>query len=482
MNATGSLISTSGASTAAAPVSDPSIGELLRRARRAQEQAASWSQQRTDEVVTAVAWTAYQKDNARRAAETAVAETGLGRVDHQIKRQRHRILGTLRDLHGVRTVGIVDRDPRSGLAKVPKPVGVIATMVPATSPTAAVAVNSLVMLKTRNAVIFCPNPRARRASIKALAALRQTLCRLGEPEDLLQIVERPSRDLAVELMDAADLVIAAGGTSAVKRASRSATPSYGAGVGNATVIVDETASIEAAARKIAAGKTFDYGTSCSSESCVVVQRSKWDETIAALRDRGGHLCDDAERQRLRRALWPDDRTLDRSLVGRPATALAEAAAITVPETTSFLIVEGRQIGGEDPFFREKLCPVLALWSYAEFPEAVELVNRLTDAGGPGHSCGIHTANDSHVETLALACRVSRLLVNQSLGLGNSGSFENGMPFSMILGCGTWGGNISSENLTWRHCLNYTWLSTPVEGREPDADELFADHWRRYGRE
>ncbi len=454
---------------------------MLRRARRAQARVANWTQKRADEAVAAAGWAAYREDDARAVTELAAKETGMGRAGHQLERHRTRILGTLRDMDGARTVGVVERDRRLGLVKIAKPVGVAVVLTPTTSPTASVAVHALTALKTRNAAIVCPNPRSRRSSARMVEHLRRALRRIDAPEDLLQAAARPSRALADKLMAGADLVIATGGAAAVRRAATSGIPAYGAGAGNATVVVDETADVEAAARLIAAGKSFDHGTSCSSESCLVVHGSVCRELLSALGRHGGHLVSGDDRLKLRKALRPGGRALDRALAGRSAPVVAAAAGVEAPPDVRFLIVEGGEPEPGNAFCLEKLCPVLALWSYDDFAQAIERVNRLTDLGGPGHSCGIHTRSDDRVRALAEGCRTSRLLVNQSLGLANSGSFNNGMPFSVVLTCGTWGGSVSCENLTWRHWLNITWVSEPVERREPVPEDFFAEHWQRHGR-
>jgi sulfoacetaldehyde dehydrogenase len=202
--------------------------------------------------------------------------------------------------------------------------------------------------------------------------------------------------------------------------------------------------------------------------------------IALLQDRGGYLCSHEEKERLREVMWPDGTHLSPKVVGQPAEKIAELVGILNAKEIKFLLVFGEAVGAEDMFSAEKLSPVLTIWRYQMFDEAVELVANITRFSGYGHSCGIHSNNEEHILELAMRARVSRMMVNQPQTYGNSGSFDNGMPVALTLGCGTWGGNIVSENVHWKHFLNTTWVSRPIPPSIPDESVIFGNHWNKFG--
>ncbi|MCX7590913.1 MAG: aldehyde dehydrogenase family protein, partial [Kiritimatiellae bacterium] len=338
------------------------------------------------------------------------------------------------------------------------------------------------LLKTRNAVIFGAHLFARRTTGLAVEFMRAGLAKVGAPVDLVQELPKPTKERIQELMAAVDLVVATGSAALVKAAYSSGTPAYGVGAGNAVVVVDETADIADAAKKIFLSKTFDNATSCSSENSLVIQESVWDMVIRALQSHGGYLCSDEEKAKLKVVMWPDGEHLDPQIVARPARTIAEKAGLTVPEGTKFLMVLGREPVSEDIFANEKLSPVLTLWKYRDFSEAVDYVERITRKCGYGHSCGIHSRNEDHIMELALKAHVSRMMVSQPQCYANSGNYDNGMPFTMTLGCGTWGRNITSENIHWKHFLNYTWVSRPIPPVVPDEQKIFGEYWSKYGKE
>jgi len=456
------------------------LTEMLERAREAQKTVEYWSQEQVDEMVAAVGWEAYKEENARQCAKLAVEETGMGVVENKFLKQRKKTLGTLRDLHGLKTTGIVEEDRDRGIMKIAKPVGVIGVLAPVTNCTSTPSMNALAILKTRNAAIFAPHPMSRRASALAVSFMRRGLGRIGAPVDLLQCLSRPTKELSQQLISAVDLVLATGGTEAVKAAYSSGKPAYGVGQGNATVVIDETADIEDAAKKVFLGKTFDHGSSCSAENSLVVQENIWDEVLGALKRNGGYLCNSEEKARMQDVMWANGR-LNFKLAATSALNIATAAGLTMPDDTKFLMVLGEKIGQEDPFSGEKLSPVLALWKYREFGEAVDLVEKITRFCGYGHSCGIHSFDEAHILELATKTHVGRMMVRQPQSYGNSGDYTNGMPFSLSLGCGSWGGAITSENITWKHFLNYTWVSKPIDPVIPNEDLIFGDHWKKFGK-
>jgi sulfoacetaldehyde dehydrogenase len=460
-------------------MSPGNVDTAIARARQAQAEVEFWSQDRVDQMVAAVGWQAYEETNARMLSELAQRETGLGDADHLFVLHRRRVLGALRDLHGVTTVGVIEELREQGLRRLAKPIGVIAAATPATAPCSGVIGDALPMLKTRNAVVFSPNPKAQRATEATVDLLRRGLAMAGAPVDLVQCLPVLGRHHTEQLMAAADLTVAVGGAGVVARAHRSGTPAVTAGVGNSTIIVDESADLAKAAAQIALGASFNHGTSCSSESNVLVAA----EVAAAFQQhlalQGCHICDPDETARLRELLWPDGATLNRDAVGRAATTIAADAGIDLDPAvdTTALVAQGPVIRKSgrldctDPLLQEKLSPVFTLLKFTRFDRALDAVDEILSRSGQGHSCGIYTTRPDRVAQLAERARVCRVMVNQST-LGNTGSFDNGMPFTSILSCGSWGGSSESENITWRHFLNYTYISHPLPRTEPDERTIF----------
>jgi sulfoacetaldehyde dehydrogenase len=457
------------------------IKELVERARTAQKTIEYWPQEKVDLMVAAVGWELYKEENAIRCAELAVREIGVGVYADKLLKHRKKTLGVLRDLYGVKTVGVIEEDQAKGLIKIAKPVGVVAAITPMTNPTSTPSGNGLAILKTRNAVIFGAHPRAKQTTALAIELMRAGLKKVGAPEDLVQCLPEPSKEAVQALMPAVDLVVATGAGALVKAAYSSGTPAYGVGAGNACVVIDESAAIEEAARKVFLSKTFDNATSCSSENSLVIQKSVWDAMLKALQAQGGYLCSAAEKVQLQATMWPDGAHLNPKIVAQPAQAIAKMAGLKVPESMRFMMVLGAEPMAKDLYSAEKLSPVVTLWKYDAFAEAVDMIERLTRLCGYGHSCGIHSVNEAHIMELALKCHVSRMMVNQPQCYANSGNYDNGMPFTMTLGCGTWGGNITSENISWKHFLNTTWVSKPIPPVVPDENRIFGECWKVLGK-
>jgi sulfoacetaldehyde dehydrogenase len=454
---------------------------IIERARAAQEQIEFWNQSQVDEMVAAVGWQVYQRLHAEACAKLAVDETGMGIYEDKVLKHQKKTLGTLRDLHGLQTVGVIEENIAKGLLKLAKPVGVIGALTPVTNASSTITVNGLPILKTRNAVIFAPHPKAKATCELTCNYMRQGLKRVGAPEDLVQNLKEPSVEATQELMRRVDLIVATGGSAMVKVAYSSGTPAYGVGAGNSVVIVDETADLKDAAKKIYLGKTFDNATSCSSENSCIMHESIFHKMVGYFMGFGGYLCTSEEKNRLHKVMWPDGVHLSREVVGQPAIKIARLASIGVSPDTKFLMVMGEAVGAEDLFSGEKLSPILTLWKYQSFDRAVDLVKDITRYSGYGHSCGIHTTSESHMLELATRARVSRIMVRQSQCYGNSGNYDNGMPFALTLGCGTWGGNIVSENVHWKHFINTTWVSMPIEPVIPDENSIFGEHWKKFGK-
>jgi len=458
------------------------VAEVVARARAAQAQIENWDADRVQELTTAVAYAVARKDRCEELARLAVDEAGFGNYDDKVTKIQRRVLGVLSDLRDIKTVGIVEEDPERGLVKIAKPVGVVAGLVPTTGPDATPPVKALSALAGRNAIIFAAHPRSKRTTDAVVAYMREACELVGAPADLVQVLPEAKIQHTQELMKSVDLIVATGGAGMVKAAYSSGTPAFGVGVGNAVHIVDETADIADAASSIVAAKTFDYATSCLADNSVVAHDSIYDDLLARLLASGGYLCTDEEKVKLQAAMWPDSGEIPTpDVIAKSAPVIAALAGISVPDTTTFLIVSEDGVGHDHPFSGEKLSVVLALYSYSGGIEnAVQQVNDITNFQGLGHTCGIHTSSDANVDAVAFGTKTARVLVNQNLNEG-AGSGRNGLPFTLSLSCGSWGGGTTTENVNARHFVNLTWVSRPNVTRNVDADSLFAEYIEKYGR-
>jgi len=463
---------------------DAIVAPLVARARVAQRAYETWSQERVDEAVVAAGWAIVEPARNRALAERAVRDTGLGNVEDKIAKNRRKTLGLLRDLRGAKSVGIISEDRRRGLIEIARPVGVVAAITPSTNPAATPANNIVNALKGRNAIILAPSPKGAATLALLLDYVHAELDRVGAPRDLVQMLPIPvKREATFALMRAADLVVATGSQTNVRAAYSSGTPAVGVGAGNVTAIVDETADIGDAAAKIATSKAFDNATSCSSENSVIAVAPVYDALVAAFAREGGVLLDSEETRRLENEMFPEGK-LAPEVIARSAPAIAAHGGLIRPELerARFLIIEEVGVGADRPFSGEKLSPVLALYRVADFAEAAALATKLLAFQGAGHSVGLHTRKLERATELGLTLSACRVIVNQIHCFATGGSFDNALPFSLSMGCGTWGGNSISDNLNYRHFLNITRVVTPFapeDVREPADDEIFGEYRRKY---
>ena len=445
-------------------------------------QFADADQARVDEAVTAVAWSLYKPENARRLAEQAVADTGIGNAADKIVKNQRKTFGTLRDLMRVKTVGIIEPDAGNGMVKYGKPVGVVAAITPSTNPSATPVNKAMMALKGANAIVIAPSPSGWSSTNAAVQLMRAALERVGAPADLVQILPHPvSRNMTRLLMEQADLIVATGSQNNVRSAYRSGTPAIGVGAGNVPVIIDSSADLDDAAAKIAASKTFDNSTSCSSENSLVILDDVYEDAIAALERAGAWRCSAGEKALIAERLWVDG-ILNRDLIARDADVFAAGAGLADEAAASRFFLVEEEFDAESHFADEKLSLVLTVYRARDFDHAVALVTDILNVQGRGHSCGIHTADAAHPTRLAEEIDVVRVLVNQAHTFGNGGSFSNALPFTLSMGCGTWGGNSISENLNYRHFINVTNLVTVIAEDKPSEEELFGAHFAKYGRD
>ena len=448
---------------------------LLARARAAMAAVYHEDQSTVDRWCRAVAWATANEQTFGRLTRMSVDESGMGSADG-VPARRWKILGILRDALRAKSVGIIEEIPDKGLVKYAKPAGVIAGLLPVTNPLVTMVNMAINAIKCRDAVIFSPHPMSRNTALEIARVIRTALSKQGAPEDLMLCLDKPSIPLAQELMSICDLTIATGGPAMVKSAYSSGKPAYGVGAGNATIVVDETADIAEAARNTRISKTQNHGSGCSCDGNLLVEATIYDAFLAQLQEEGGYLATADDKRSLEAVMWDANghRTID--TVARAASVIATKAGIDLPAGKSFIIVTEDRIGKEHRFSGEKLSPVLAIFKYRGFDNVLQMVADIFEVGGKGHSVGIASFDDEHIHRLALMAPVSRIMVRQPNVSGNAGSFTNGMPMTASLGCGTWGGNIISENISIKHYMNTTWVSRTIPEDRPTEQELLGEFY------
>jgi len=467
------------------------IAELVARARAAQRIYETWTQAQVDTAVVAAGWAIVEPARNRELAELAVADTGVGNVEDKGRKNHRKTFGLLRDLHGARSVGVIAEDPARGIVEIARPVGVVCAITPSTNPGATPANKIINALKGRNAVIVAPSPKGWSTAARLIEFIHRQFDRIGAPRDLVQLLPAPvNKQSTAELMRLCDLVVATGSQANVRAAYASGTPAFGVGAGNVAGIVDETADVQAAADRIVRSKTFDNATSCSSENSLVIVDAVRAKMLSALKDRGAVMLADAQKATLQKLMWPEGK-LSAAVIGQSARAIAERAAavdganraawMAIAEADPrILMVAEDGVGHDHPFSGEKLSPVLAVYAARDFDEAAATVARIYSYEGAGHSVGLHSAVPERALALGLTLPVSRVIVDQAHCIATGGSFDNGLPFSLSMGCGTWVKNNFSDNMNYRHYLNITRVSRPIPEVVPSEEEIFGAFFASHG--
>ena len=462
--------------------SSSAVAALVERARAAQRVYESWSQEQVDMVVTAAGWAIIEPARNRELAELAVADTGIGNVEDKVRKNHRKTFGLLRDLRRARSVGVISEDAASGIVEIARPVGVVCAITPSTNPGATPANKIINALKGRNAVIVAPSPKGWSTGARLIEFIHAQLDRVGAPRDLVQLLPSPiNKQSTAELMKLCDLVVATGSQANVRAAYASGTPAFGVGAGNVAGIVDETADVTLAADRIVLSKTFDNATSCSSENSLVLVDAIRAPMIAALEARGAVLLNAAQKATLQALMWPDGK-LSPAVIGQSASVIAKKAGFDdiAAREPRILMVEEDGVGHDHPYSGEKLSPVLALYRAADFAEAAQIVDRIYAFEGAGHSVGLHSKVADRALQLGLTLPVARVIVDQAHCIATGGSFDNGLPFSLSMGCGTWGKNNFSDNMNYRHYLNITRVSRPIAEKVPSEADIFGAFFERYG--
>ena len=462
-------------------VQEKELEELLAKARVAQKIIENYDQETVDRLISAVAWSVANKKTFLELVDMGIEESGLG---DPISRQnkRFKIRGVLRDALRAKSVGVIEDLPEKGIKKYAKPVGVIGALIPTTNPDLTPAGQAVYGIKARDVLIFSPHPRSKKTTFKTVELMREALVKLGAPADILQCIQNPSVAMTEALMSKVDLVIATGGKPMVKAAYSSGIPAYGSGAGNATMIFDNTLEghperIHEAAYNTMLSKTSDYGSGCSADGNIIIYDKVYDEVLNELEAVGGYRANSEEREALKKVMWDAEGHRLSDTVAIAPQKLAAAAGFTIPEDRKFIFVEGDGIGKEYFFSGEKLTTLLATHKYSgEFENALDVMRAIYEVGGKGHSVGIYSHDDNNIHRLALAAPVSRIMVRQPQSRANSGAATNGMPMTSSMGCGTWGGNIVSENISLKHYMNTTWVSRPIMRDMPADEDLFGEFY------
>jgi sulfoacetaldehyde dehydrogenase len=459
------------------------VAALVARARAAQRMAEHYDQVRVDELVAAAGWAIMEPGRNRELAELAVLDTGIGNVEDKVRKNHRKTLGLLRDLQGAKSVGVIAEDAAKGLVEIARPVGVVCAVTPSTNPAATPANKIINALKGRNAVIVAPSPKGWSTGERLLQFVHAEFDRIGAPRDLVQMLPQPvDKASTLALMRQCDLVVATGSQANVRAAYASGTPAFGVGAGNVAGIVDETANLALVADRVRRSKSFDNATSCSSENSLVLLDSVYGAAVQALQGQGAVILDVEQKARLQALMWPDGK-LSSAATGQSATVVAQRAGLreVAALQPSMLLVGESGFGPEHPFSGEKLAPVLTLYRARDFEHAMAIVEQVYAWQGAGHSVGLHSMREDRALQLGLRLPVSRVIVNQAHCIATGGSFDNGLPFSLSMGCGTWGRNNFSDNMNYRHYLNITRISRPIAERVPNEEEIFGAYFGKFGR-
>jgi len=442
------------------------IKTVVARARKAQAIfEKNFTQEQVDEIVKTVADTVYE--NAVMLSKLAVEETGMGTVEDKIAKCHGKSKGVWHDLQGKKSMGILRVDEKTNLVEIGKAIGVVAGITPSTNPVVTPMSKIMFALKTKNAIIIAPHPSAKKCSGLTVHLINQALEKFNVPEGLVQVIEEPSVAKTQELMKSCDVVVATGGMAMVKSAYSSGKPSFGVGAGNVQVILDRQIDYQEAALKVVTGRKFDNGIICSGEQSFIYHEDDRAEVMAAFVAQGAYIVPENERELVVNAIF-ENGGLARDTVGQSVNFIAAKAGIRIPEGIKVLVLEAKGIGAADIICKEKMCPVLAAFSYTNIDEAIQIATENLMLEGSGHTAGIHSNNQEHIAKAGSRLPVSRVIVNAPCATTAGGSVESGLPFTNTLGCGSWGGNSISENFTYKHLLNVTRIASTAKRKAAAA--------------
>ena len=431
------------------------LTKRIEQLREAQKQFATFSQEQVDEIFRQAALAANH--NRIKLAKMAVEETGMGIVEDKVIKNNFAAEYIYNQYKNMKTCGVLEEDKTSGITKVAEPIGVISAIVPTTNPTSTAIFKCLIALKTRNAIIISPHPRAKNSTIEAARVVLEAAVKAGAPEGIIGWIDQPSVELSQNVMRESDIILATGGPAMVKAAYSSGRPALGVGAGNTPAIIDETAHIKMAVNSILLSKTFDNGVICASEQSIVVLEQVYDEVKKELAERGAYILKGEEIDKVRSIILNEKGGLNADMVGQSAYKIARMAGVNVPESAKVLVGEVTSVELEEPFSHEKLSPVLAMYKATSFEDALNKADRLIELGGMGHTSILYTdqvKNRDRVLTFGERMKTARTLINMPAAQGAIGDLFNfKLAPSLTLGCGSWGGNSVSENVGPKHLIN-----------------------------
>ena len=456
-----------------ASTANTQVQELVARARVAQAAFESFSQEKVDAIVKGIG--KYVYDNAEMLAQMAVDETGIGVVADKITKNKGKARVIWNSLKGKKSRGIIGEDLETNMVFVAKPMGVVGAVTPITNPIVTPMCNAMFALKTGNAVIFAPHPKAEKCMELLALEFMKVVKANGGPDSLVQTITNGSIETTQELMKVVDVVVATGGGAMVKSAYSSGKPSFGVGAGNVPVIIDTDADHKDAAGKIVAGASFDNGIICSHEQFVLVHESRYTETIKIFEDTGKVWFTEDEKliQKFRDLVFPEGR-LNKDVVGRSCKDIGAMIGIGISEDVRIILLPAKGAGELDVLAKEKLCPVVAIMPYKDFKEAVAHAKANLIVEGAGHSAGVHSNTEANIRYAGLELPISRLVVNQACSFTAGGSLTNGFAPTTTLGCGSWGGNSISENLDYKHLMNVSRIGKLITDKKVPTDaEIWA---------
>ena len=450
------------------------LQSLVAAARVAQKEYEKMPQAQVDAAVKAIGKAVY--DNAEELAHMAVEETRMGRYDSKIAKCKNKSKSTWWRMKDLKSRGIIERDEVNGIMKVAKPIGVVGCVTATTNPVINPMHNSMCALKCGNAVIICPHPRAKGVGVRTVELMNEALDKLGMPKNLIQIIAEPTMELSAGLMKEVDLCICTGGPGLVKVAYSSGMPALGVGQGHVQVLGDRDVDYNEVAKMVITGRTFDNGVLCTCEQNVICPKDKVEEMIAALKANGAYyISTQEEADKVRESAFPDG-IFNKVWTGTTIQQMADLAGLeNVPEDTKVIVSCTKGYGRNEVLAKEKLFPMLALFTYDTWEECMEIARANLAVEGMGHSCVIHSNTTEHIEAVPNVVDVSRYAVNQVGGTALGGAMDNGLNPTTTLGCGTWGNNAISENLWFTHLMNVSRISYKVKDMYiPSDEEIWAD--------
>jgi len=450
--------------------SNPILDAAFEKSRVALKAIEGYSQEQVDALCRAMGKVIF--DNAELLAKEAVEETGLGVYEHKILKNQNIPMLIYTFQKGQKSVGEIKRDPAKGLIYFAKPKGIVAAVVPITNPVVTPCGNAMMAIKGRNTLIMAPHPKAKKITAHTVRLMNEAIKPLGAPENLIQVLEDPTIEMTQELMARANVVVATGGQALVKAAYSSGKPAYGVGQGNIQVIIDKDADLDLAAGSVIAGRTFDGGVICAGEQCIIAPAEMHAEVMKAFVKAGAfYVSDEPTVDKFRKAIFPDGK-INRDIVGKPVQVIAGIAGVNVPAETKVIILKATGRGRADLLCKEKMCPVMITLTSSSFEDAVEIAKANLFYEGAGHSAAVYSKNDKHIEYAGSQLPVGRVAINHPTIFVN-GAPMNGFTPTITLGCGAWGGNSTSENLTFKHLIDVTEVGYPLPPKEmPSPDKIW----------